>query len=205
MITWNRRELGTALLALLARPSFAQSPSTTLLPRSARALPLSDVRLLPSDYATAVEVNRTYLLQVSPDRLLHNFRKYAGLEPKAPIYGGWESDTIAGHTLGHYMSALVLMHAQTGDRECRRRADYIVGELAEVQAKRGTGGFTYMTPLMTGAPREYSKPADDPFWCCVGTGMESHAKHGVAIFWEGNSTLLVNMFGVRVFTPEKGM
>src|SRR3546814_16587295 len=64
---------------------------------------------------------------------------YAGLEPKAPIYGGWESDTIAGHTLGHYMTALVLTWQQTGDAEMRRRADYIVDELAATQAARGTG------------------------------------------------------------------
>ncbi|MCB8835230.1 glycoside hydrolase family 127 protein, partial [Escherichia coli] len=59
--------------------------------------------------------------------------------PKADIYGGWESDTIAGHTLGHYLSALVLTWQQTGDAEMRRRADYIVDELALCQAKRGTG------------------------------------------------------------------
>ena len=106
---------------------------------SARPLPLSAVRLRPSDYATAVEVNRGYLHRLNPDRLLHNFLRYAGMEPKGDIYGGWESDTIAGHTLGHYMSALVLMYQQTGDTEMRRRADYIVTELAAVQAKRGTG------------------------------------------------------------------
>jgi len=76
---------------------------------------------------------------LSADRLLHNFMVYAGLPAKAPLYGGWESDTIAGHTLGHYLTALVLMHAQTGDTECRARADYIVAELARAQAKRGTG------------------------------------------------------------------
>src|SRR3546814_11755912 len=64
---------------------------------------------------------------------------YAGMEPKAPIYGGWESDTIAGHTLGHYMTALVLTWQQTGDPEMRRRADYIVDELAATQAARGPG------------------------------------------------------------------
>ena len=58
-----------------------------------------------------------------------------------------------------------------------------------------TGGFTYMTPLMTGAPREYSTAADDAFWCCVGSGMESHAKHGDSIFWEGERTaLIVNLY-----------
>ncbi|HZU51997.1 MAG TPA: beta-L-arabinofuranosidase domain-containing protein, partial [Sphingomicrobium sp.] len=57
-----------------------------------------------------------------------------------------------------------------------------------------TGSFTYMTPLMSGAPREWSNPKKDPFWCCVGSGMESHSKHGVAIFSEGGGSLLVNLF-----------
>src|SRR3546814_11861180 len=55
------------------------------------------------------------------------------------------SDTIAGHTLGHYLSALSLMHAQTGDEQCRRRVDYIVDDLIEVQKAHGDGyvaGFT---------------------------------------------------------------
>ncbi len=117
----------------------AMAAGASLLPDTAEPLPLSAVRLRPSIYATAVETNRGYLHRLSADRLLHNFRAYAGLEPKAPIYGGWESDTIAGHTLGHYLSALVLTWQQTGDPEMRARADYIVGELAQAQAKRGTG------------------------------------------------------------------
>ena len=141
MIKTTRREilLGTASasLAILSRPAFPTA--TARLPTAARPLPLSAVRLRPSVFATAVEVNRTYLLRLEPDRLLNKFRVYAGLTPKAAVYGGWESDTIAGHTLGHYLTALALMHEQTGDAECRRRADYIVAELREVQLKRGTG------------------------------------------------------------------
>lgn len=110
-----------------------------LLPSSVKPLPLSAVRLEPSFYATAVEVNRKYLMRLEPDRFLHNFLKYAGLQPKAPIYGGWESDTIAGHCLGHYLSALVCTYEQTGDAVCKQRADYIVSELARAQKTRGTG------------------------------------------------------------------
>jgi DUF1680 family protein len=143
MIEASRRELllGTvaSALALASRPGFTLADSSARLPQTAAPLPLSAVRLRPSAFATAVEVNRVQLLRLSADRLLHNFRKYAGLEPKAPAYGGWESDTIAGHTLGHYMSALTLMYAQTGDTQTRARADYIVDELATAQAKRGTG------------------------------------------------------------------
>ncbi|WP_338046124.1 beta-L-arabinofuranosidase domain-containing protein [Pacificimonas flava] len=120
-----------------------------LLPSHPEPLPLSDVRLLPSPWADAVERNREYLMSLDPDRLLHNYRTSAGLAPKGDVYGGWESDTIAGHTLGHYLSALALTHAQTGDEESCRRANYIVGELATVQAAHGDGyvaGFTRKRP-----------------------------------------------------------
>lgn len=140
-ISTSRRELmiGAAALSFGAGSAARAVAAAVRAPAKVQPLPLGDVRLLPSDFATAVEVNHKYLLRLSPDRFLHNFRKYAGLEPKAAIYGGWESDTIAGHTLGHYLTALVLMWQQTGDAEMRRRADYIVDELAEAQAKRGTG------------------------------------------------------------------
>lgn len=142
MSALTRRTLMTGAAALTTAtvlPHAVLAAGRARLPARARALPLSDIRLAPSDFATAVEADRSYLLGLSADRLLHNFRKYAGLEPKGEIYGGWESDSLAGHTLGHYLTALVLMHQQTGDTECRRRADYIVAELAEAQAKRGTG------------------------------------------------------------------
>ncbi|NKJ40583.1 glycoside hydrolase family 127 protein [Novosphingobium sp. SG720] len=129
---------GIGIIAL-AQAGRAVAAPADLATSRIRPLPLEAVRLLPSDYARAVAVNRQYLLALEPDRLLHNFRAYAGLAPKAPLYGGWEADTIAGHTLGHYLSALALMWQQVDDGECRRRADYIVAELAAAQAARGSG------------------------------------------------------------------
>ncbi len=56
-----------------------------------------------------------------------------------------------------------------------------------------TGRFAYFMPLETGAKRDFST-AEDSFWCCVGSGMESHAKHADSIFWHGADTLYVNLF-----------
>jgi hypothetical protein len=138
----NRRRLlqgsASAALLLAAHPAGASSAS-------AKPVPLNAVRLLPSPYLTAVTANLAYLQRLEPDRLLHNFRSQAGLTPKGAVYAGWESDTIGGHTLGHYLSALALMHAQTGDAECKRRATYIVDELTLCQAQSTDGfvaGFT---------------------------------------------------------------
>ena len=108
--------LAMAGLAASAPSLLSAAPLAPLGPAS--PLPLADVRLLDSPWLTAVEANRRYLHALEPDRLLHNFRTSAGLPAKGAVYGGWESDTIAGHTLGHYLTALSLMYAQTGDVEC---------------------------------------------------------------------------------------
>jgi len=128
--------LGAGALGMLAAwPSRAAA----LQAGHAKPFPLSQVRLTPSPWLDAVETNRRFLMSLEPDRLLARFLENAGLPPKGEVYGGWESDTIAGHTLGHYLSALSLMHAQTGDAEARRRADYIVAELARCQQQSADG------------------------------------------------------------------
>lgn len=53
----------------------------------AEPFPLDSVCLLDGPFQAAIERNGKYLLALKPDWLLHSFRKFAGLEPKAPIYG----------------------------------------------------------------------------------------------------------------------
>jgi DUF1680 family protein len=128
--------LSAASAATVATGSATAASS---VPATAQALPLSSVRLLPSVYADAVQANQAYLLRLSADRFLHNYHLFAGLPVKGAIYGGWESDTIAGEGLGHYLSALSLMYAQTGTPALKPRIDYIVAELARVQQAQGDG------------------------------------------------------------------
>ncbi len=106
----------------------------------AEAFPLSDTRLLDgSPFKHAMDKNAQWLLELEPDRFLHRFRTNAGLEPKGEIYGGWESDKVSGHTLGHYMSACAMMYAASGDKRFKEKVDYIVEELAICQEARKTG------------------------------------------------------------------
>jgi len=107
--------------------------------RLAEPFNLREVQLLKSPFLHAMQMNARYLLMLEPDRLLHRFRLYAGLRPKAPAYGGWESMGVSGHTLGHYLSACSMHYAATGDDTFRKRVDYIVGELALCQQKHGNG------------------------------------------------------------------
>src|SRR5690348_6411093 len=71
----------------------------------AKPFELADVRLLDGPFKTAMQLDGEYLLRLDPDRLLSWYRKEAGLTPKGEVYGGWESQGIAGHSLGHYLSA----------------------------------------------------------------------------------------------------
>ena len=111
----------------------------------AQEFPLSAVKLLDGPFKRAMEVDRAFLLRLDPDRLLAGFRSEAGLPKKAEPYDGWEEIkaqqrfTMAGHSLGHYLSALCMMAAADDDAECRRRANYIVDELAACQKASGDG------------------------------------------------------------------
>lgn len=56
-----------------------------------------------------------------------------------------------------------------------------------------TGMMTYYVPLKPGAFKTFSTPAQS-FWCCVGTGMENHAKYGETIYFHDSASLYVNLF-----------
>lgn len=56
------------------------------------------------------------------------------------------------------------------------------------------GGFVYFTPMRSGHYRVYSQPQTS-FWCCVGSGMENHARYGEMIYsHSGDDELYVNLF-----------
>lgn len=111
------------------------------VPEVARPLPLSAVRVTGGPLKQAQALNADYLLRLEPDRLMAYYRKRAGLEPKAEGYPGWDGDgkNLTGHIAGHYLSAVSLMFAATGDPRFKARADYIVEEMKLVQDKNGDG------------------------------------------------------------------
>lgn len=132
-------------LVLLAGLPSGAAEVRPVVNAQAQEFPLTAVKLLDGPFRQAMEVDRTFLLRIEPDRLLAGFRTQAGLPQKAEPYSGWEEInptnrfTMAGHSLGHYLSALAMMANSTGDAECRRRAEYIVSELAECQKAGHTG------------------------------------------------------------------
>ena len=55
------------------------------------------------------------------------------------------------------------------------------------------GGFVYFTPMRPAHYRVYSK-AQESMWCCVGSGLENHARYGELIYSHGPEELSVNLY-----------
>lgn len=61
------------------------------------------------------------------------------------------------------------------------------------QQDPATGMVAYFLPVMTGSHKVYST-RDSSYWCCVGSGFESHAKYAEQIFAHDNHSLYVNLY-----------
>lgn len=81
-----------------------------------------------------------YLKLLDNKRMLYDFYMTFGENDKianvSPL-GGWDSPTglLRGHSTGHYMSALALAYASTGDSEIKTKLDEMVSELRRLQKK----------------------------------------------------------------------
>lgn len=128
------------MIAALLAMTLATIPSNPV----AEPFPLSSVRVTGGPFAAAEKRCANYLLEIEPDRLLSSFRKNAGLEPKAKIYGGWENSGLAGHSLGHYLTALSQEYAATKDARYKEKIDYVVSELKVCQDNRADGYIAAM-------------------------------------------------------------
>ncbi|WP_200824189.1 beta-L-arabinofuranosidase domain-containing protein [Nonomuraea solani] len=90
--------------------------------------------------ASLFSVNRdrilTFLRAYPADRMLANFRANAGLDTLgAQPPGSWDDATgnLRGHYSGHFLSALALAYAGSGDAFYKDKVDYMVKALGECQ------------------------------------------------------------------------
>lgn len=96
-----------------------------------------------SDLKRREKANRNYLLKLTNDNLLFNYRveagRYHGRDIPADAHGGWETPVcqIRGHFLGHWLSAAAFQYNQSGDPELKAKADMIITELAACQKDNG--------------------------------------------------------------------
>lgn len=147
----------TCLLCAVGVVQAQEQRIKNAVPYLATPIPLADVRVTGGPLKRAQDLNAEYLLKLEPDRMMAYYRKRAGLKPKAEGYSGWDGDgrNLTGHIAGHYLSAVSMMYAATGDPRFKQRADYLVNEMKEVQDKNGDG---YLSAL-DGAREKFAEVA----------------------------------------------
>jgi DUF1680 family protein len=138
-----------------------EHPSGKLVP-----FPLASVRLALSIFQEQEEINARYLDSLTVDRLLHSFRLTAGISSSATPYEGWEDPTceLRGHFAGgHFLSAVALASASSGNTDLKSRGDELVSGLEACQKKIGTRYLSaYPTDLFEHLAQ--GKPVWAPFY-----------------------------------------
>ncbi|WP_080676315.1 beta-L-arabinofuranosidase domain-containing protein [Ruminococcus flavefaciens] len=90
-----------------------------------RDFSISDVTMTDAYSVNAFNKELDYLLAFDTNRLLAGFRENAGLNTNgAKRYGGWENTNIAGHSVGHYMTAIAQAYQNPSITEEQRSALY---------------------------------------------------------------------------------
>ncbi len=112
--------------------------------------PLRDVTLLDGPFKHARDLNIRTLLKYDTDRLLAPFRIEAGLPEKAPLYPNWKG--LDGHIGGHYLTAMAMNYAATGNAECKKRMDYMIAELKACQEANAKNNPDWGVGYMGGVP-----------------------------------------------------
>lgn len=116
-----------------------------------------EVRLLDGAFKHAELKDLDYMLAIDADRLLAPFLREAGLKSAVESYTNWENTGLDGHIGGHYLTALSLMYAATGDVRIERRLKYMLSVFARCQDHKGTG---YIGGV----------PGSDKLWATVSKG-----------------------------------
>jgi len=132
------------ILSLLASCNSGSDTKDLALPAS---LPLTqfsanEVTLRDSsEFAVRQQWDRNFMLSLDVDRLLYFFLDESHRKGLTP-YGSWESLDLKGHTLGHYLTAMSMLYAQSEDAEVKQRIDRVVDGMEECQHRLGTGLIT---------------------------------------------------------------
>ncbi|WP_346427667.1 beta-L-arabinofuranosidase domain-containing protein [Gracilibacillus sp. YIM 98692] len=95
---------------------------------------LQHTKLLDGKFKISQEKGKEYLLFLNIDRLLAPCYEAVSQPPKNKRYGGWESKPIAGHSIGHWLSAAATMYHVTKDIKLYEKIRYALEEMTYIQS-----------------------------------------------------------------------
>lgn len=102
---------------------------------------LDEVAVTDSYYKGAQDLDVAFLKKFDVNRVLVGYRENAGINTQgASRYNGWENGLLAGHGMGHYLSAAAQAVKLTGDVELETKLSDIVSGLKECQDAAGSYG-----------------------------------------------------------------
>ncbi|WP_342707254.1 beta-L-arabinofuranosidase domain-containing protein [Gracilibacillus ureilyticus] len=100
---------------------------------------LENIILKEGLFQQSQEKGKEYLLYLNVDRLIAPCYEAVNHQPKNERYGGWEKTPIAGHSIGHWLSAAAQMYSVTYDERLKDKLNYALAELEYVQSLDGKG------------------------------------------------------------------
>jgi len=127
------------------------------IPKKWQTFSLHNIRLSNgSPFYNAMKVNQQFMLGADVERMLNTARQKAGLPLVTSQYPG-SAQPVATRPLylDHYLSAISLMYAQTGDEKFLERSNYIVQTLVQCEDKldeRRKAGDTSVDKRITDVP-----------------------------------------------------
>ncbi|UJF35484.1 beta-L-arabinofuranosidase domain-containing protein [Paenibacillus hexagrammi] len=129
--------------------SLSQSATIQAVPGNAswvvQPFSLKQVSLESSPFTENRDRTYSMLLFLDNDRMLYNFRAAAGLSTEgAQPLGGWDApnSNLRGHSTGHYLSALSMAYASSGDTRFKDKLDDMITELGKVQDAMPSQGYS---------------------------------------------------------------
>ncbi|GAA0309683.1 hypothetical protein GGQ92_001291 [Gracilibacillus halotolerans] len=108
---------------------------------------MENTKLLNGLFKQSQEKGKKYLVDLDVDRLMAPCYEAVNQTPKKERYGGWEQQSIAGHSLGHWLSAAAVMYHATEDVKLKEKLIYALEEMEKVQSNDPDG-------YLSGFPRK---------------------------------------------------
>ncbi len=115
---------------------------------------IADVTMTDAYCTNAFSKEMDYLMAFDTEKLLAGFRQNAGLSTNgATRYGGWENTNIAGHSVGHYLTAIAQAYQNPTITAEQKNALYsrmkiLIDGMQQCQKNsKGKTGFLWAAPV----------------------------------------------------------